>query len=58
MHILRLSPAAVYDNASAILAGTDLGSIQEFIDQVREHRRSFIGYLSIKSTYDQRIRDG
>jgi len=49
MHILRLSPAVVYDNTSAILAGTDLGGIQEFMDQVQEYRSSFIQYL-----YDQK----
>jgi len=49
MHILRLSPAVVYDNASAAMAGTHLGSVLYFVDQVQEYRRSFIGYL-----YDQR----
>ena len=51
MHILRLSPAAVYDNASAILAGTDLGSVREFMDQVREYRRSFIQYLNNQEAF-------
>ena len=46
MHIRRLSPAAVYDNASAALAGTDLESILDFVDQVQEYRRSFIRYLN------------
>lgn len=44
-NILRLSPAAIYQNASSILAGTDLGSMRHFMDQVREYRRSFIQYL-------------
>ena len=45
MNILRLSPATIYQNTSAILAGTDLGNIQDFMDQVREYRKSFIQYL-------------
>jgi ABC-type transport system involved in multi-copper enzyme maturation permease subunit len=51
MHVLRLSPAAVYNNASAILAGTDLGSVQDFMDQVREYRRSFIQYLNNQEAF-------
>lgn len=51
MNILRLSPAAVYDNASATLACTDLGSILDFVDQVREYRRSFIGYLNDQKAF-------
>jgi ABC-type transport system involved in multi-copper enzyme maturation permease subunit len=50
-NLLRLSPAAFYDNTSAILAGTDLGSIQDFMDQVREYRRSFIRYLNDQGAF-------
>lgn len=46
MNLLRLSPAAIYDNASAILASTDLGSVLDFVDQAQEYRRSFIQYLN------------
>ena len=45
-NILRISPAAIYDNATAVLSGTDLGSIQRYMDQVREYRRNFIQYLN------------
>jgi ABC-type transport system involved in multi-copper enzyme maturation permease subunit len=50
-NILRLSPAAIYDNASAILASTNLSSILDFVDQVREYRRSFIGYLNDQKAF-------
>lgn len=51
MHILRLSPAAVYDSASAILAGTDLGGIQHFMDQLRNYRQTFIAYLDARKAF-------
>lgn len=55
MNILRLSPAAIYQNASSVLSGTDLGSVQRFMDQTREYRQSFIRYLynqgAFSSTY-------
>jgi ABC-type transport system involved in multi-copper enzyme maturation permease subunit len=51
MHILRLSPAAVYDNVSAILAGTDLGNILDFVDQAQVYRRSFIRYLNNQGAF-------
>ena len=43
--ILRLSPAAIYSNAAATSAGTDLGAIQQFMEQVRDYRRSLIRYF-------------
>jgi ABC-type transport system involved in multi-copper enzyme maturation permease subunit len=46
MNLLRLSPVAIYDNASAILAGVDLGSIMHFVEQTQEYRESFIQYLN------------
>ena len=51
MHVLRLSPAAAYDSASAILAYTDLGSILDFVEQAREYRRSFIQYLNDQGAF-------
>jgi len=51
MNILRLSPATIYDNASAILAETDLGSIRGFMDQAREYRRNFIQYLDAQKAF-------
>ena len=46
MNLLRLSPMVIYDNASATLAGADLGSIMHFVEQVRKYRESFIQYLN------------
>jgi hypothetical protein len=66
VQLLRLSPAVVYDNASAVLAGTDLGSVQNFVDQVQEYRKSFIQYLNGQGAfsserwfrhYDEKDRD-
>lgn len=51
MNILRLSPATIYDNASAILASTDLGSMLDFMDQVRQYRRSLIQYLTDQKAF-------
>ena len=45
MNILRLSPAVIYQNVSTILAGTDLGSFEDFMEQAREYRKSTIQYL-------------
>jgi len=50
-NILRISPAVIYDNVSAILSNTDLGSIQGYMDQVREYRRNFIQYLSDQKAF-------
>jgi ABC-type transport system involved in multi-copper enzyme maturation permease subunit len=51
MHILRLSPTTVYNNASAILAGIDLGGIQHFMDQLRNYRQTFISYLDARKAF-------
>jgi ABC-type transport system involved in multi-copper enzyme maturation permease subunit len=51
MRVLRLSPSAVYDNASSILASTDLGGIRHFMDQVREYRNSYIRYLNSREAF-------
>jgi ABC-type transport system involved in multi-copper enzyme maturation permease subunit len=50
-NILRVSPAAIYENTSAALACTDLGSILDFVDQVQQYRRSFIGYLNDQKAF-------
>ena len=41
----RISPAAVYYNAAAILAETDLGSFWQFMEQTRQYRREWVDYL-------------
>jgi len=41
----------IYDNASAILTGTDLESIQNFVDQAQEYRRNFIQYLDSQEAF-------
>jgi len=51
MNLLRLSPMVIYDNASAILAGTDLGGIMHFVEQVRGYRESFIQYLNDQGAF-------
>ena len=53
-NILRLSPASVYDNTSATLAGTDLGSIRDFMTQVRQYRKNIIGYLNDQEAFSSK----
>jgi len=50
-NILRLSPASIYDNTSATLAGTDLGSIRDFMTQVQKYRKNVIGYLNDQEAF-------
>ena len=45
VNISRISPAAVYYNAAAILAETDLGSFWRFMEQARQYRREWVEYL-------------
>ena len=45
LNISRISPAAVYYNAAAILAETDLQSAWRFTEQARQYRREWIEYL-------------
>lgn len=51
MNLLRLSPMVIYDNASATLAGADLGGIMHFVEQVRGYRESFIQYLNDQGAF-------
>lgn len=45
LNISRISPAAVYYNAAAILAETDLGNFWRFMEQTRQYRREWLDYL-------------
>ena len=45
LNISRISPAAVYYNAAAIFAETDLGSFWRFMEQTRQYRREWVDYL-------------
>jgi hypothetical protein len=44
-----ISPISTYENAMALLAGTDLASFRDFIDQVRIHRNEVIEYIRSKT---------
>ena len=45
LNISRISPAAIYYNAAAILAETDLGSFWRFMEQARQYRWEWVEYL-------------
>ena len=53
-NLSRLSPAAVYGEASAILAGTDLGAYHRFMDETRAYRREVIQYLKDRDAFGSR----
>jgi hypothetical protein len=44
-----ISPISTYEDVMAILAGTDLTSFQDFIDQVRAHRNEVVEYIRSKT---------
>ncbi len=54
LNISRISPAAVYYNAAAILAETDLGSFWQFMEQTRQYRRERVEYLRDKKIFSSR----
>jgi len=54
LNISRLSPTAVYYNAAAILAETDLGSFWRFMEQARQYRREWIQYLRDEKIFSSR----
>ena len=54
LNISRISPAAVYYNAAAILAETDLGSFWRFMEQSRQYRREWIEYLRDEKIFSSR----
>ncbi|OHB79892.1 MAG: hypothetical protein A2Z25_08625 [Planctomycetes bacterium RBG_16_55_9] len=47
--LARISPISTYENAMAVLAGTDLTSFQDFINQVRTHRNEVVEYVRSKT---------
>ena len=54
LNISRISPAAVYYNAAAILAETDLGSFWRFMEQTRQYRREWVEYLRDEKIFASR----
>ena len=54
LNISRISPAAVYYNAAAILAETDLGSFWQFMKQTRQYRRERVEYLRDEKIFSSR----
>ena len=54
LNISRISPAAVYYNAAAILAETDLGSFWRFMEQTRHYRREWVEYLRDEEIFSSR----
>jgi hypothetical protein len=54
LNISRISPAAVYYDAVAILAETDLGSFWQFMEQTRQYRREWVQYLQDEKIFSSR----
>lgn len=54
LDISRISPAAVYYNAVAIIAETDLGSFWQFMEQTRQYRREWVEYLRDEEIFSSR----
>ncbi|MDE0012381.1 MAG: ABC transporter permease subunit [Candidatus Poribacteria bacterium] len=54
LNISRISPAAIYYNAAAILAETDLGSFWRFMEQTRQYRREWLEYLRDEEIFSSR----
>ena len=54
LNISRISPAAVYYNAAAILAETDLGSFWRFMEQTRQYRREWLDYMRDEEIFSAR----
>jgi len=50
-NIARISPAAAYAQATAILAETDLSSHLRFLDQAKQYRRELIQYLRDQNAF-------
>jgi len=44
-NISRSSPICLYENVMSALAGTDMASVQHFIDAVKTHRKDIIEYM-------------
>jgi len=54
LNISRISPTAVYYNAAAILAETDLRSFWRFMEQARQYRRAWVEYLRDEKIFSSR----
>ena len=54
LNLSRISPAAVYYNAAAIFAETDLGSFWRFMEQTRQYRREWVDYLRDEKIFSSR----
>ena len=54
LNISRISPTAVYYNAAAILAETDLGNYWQFMEQAQQYRREWVEYLQDKKIFSSR----
>ena len=54
VNISRISPTAVYYNAAAILAETDLGNFWHFMEQTRQYRREWVEYLRDEKIFSSR----
>ena len=52
--VMRLSPATMYDLATAAWASTDLRSIEDFIKAVHQYRQSLIDYFYNKDAFASR----
>ena len=54
LNISRISPAAAYYNATAVLSETDLGSFLNFMAQARMYRDQIVQYLTDKKAFSSR----
>ena len=52
--VMRLSPAAMYHQATAALAGTDFHGMVHFIEQVQGYRQAIIDYFHDKGAFSSR----
>ncbi|MCD6506266.1 ABC transporter permease subunit [Candidatus Poribacteria bacterium] len=54
LNISRISPAAAYYNATAVLSETDLGNFLNFMAQARMYRDQIVQYLTDKKAFSSR----
>jgi ABC-type transport system involved in multi-copper enzyme maturation permease subunit len=50
-NLSRVSSASAYDGATTALAGTDMESYYDFMDQARQYRREIIQYVTDKNAF-------
>ena len=48
-NIARISPISIYENVMSTFAGSDLGSIQNFMDNARAYRNEMMEYIRSKT---------